>query len=110
MDDHFHSSDFFDTAKYPVATFKSTEVEKGAMKNQLEVKGDLTLHGTTKSVTLHVTIVRIGTNPKNEPADRRIDGTTTLKRSDFGMGKYVPQVSDDDRTACHQPGGAANNQ
>src|SRR5215475_3746708 len=37
LDDHFRSSDFFDTAKFPTATFKSTQVEQGSMKNQLKV-------------------------------------------------------------------------
>jgi len=95
LDDHFRSGDFFDTAKYPIATFKSTQVEKGAMKNQFKVRGDLTLHGTTKPVTLDVTIVRIGTNPRTNLPTVGFDGTTILKRSDFGMGKYVPQVSDE---------------
>ena len=84
LDEHFRSSDFFDTAKYPLATFKSTKVEKGAMKNQLEVRGDLTLHGTTKPVTLHVTIVRIGTNPRTSLPTVGFDGTTMLERSDSG--------------------------
>ena len=65
------------------------------MKNQLEVKGELTLHGTTRPVTLDVTIVRIGTNPRTNLPTVGFAGTTTLKRSDFGMGKYVPQVSDE---------------
>jgi polyisoprenoid-binding protein YceI len=95
LDEHFRSSDFFDTAKFPTATFRSTAVEKGSMKNQLKVKGDLTLHGTTKPVTLDVTIVRIGTNPRTSLPTVGFDGMTTLKRSDFGMGKYVPQVSDE---------------
>src|SRR5689334_2103320 len=64
LDEHFRSSDFFDTARFPTASFKSIQVEKGAMKNQLKVKGELTLHGTTKPVTLDVTIVRMGTNPR----------------------------------------------
>jgi polyisoprenoid-binding protein YceI len=95
LDDHFRSGDFFDTAKYPIATFRSTEVEKGSMKNQFKVKGDLTLHGTTRPVTLDVTIVRIGTNPRTNLPTVGFDGTTILKRSEFGMGKYVPQVSDE---------------
>jgi polyisoprenoid-binding protein YceI len=95
LDEHFRSSDFFDTEKFPTATFKSTQVEKGAMKNQLKIKGDLTLHGMTKPVTLDVTIVRIGTNPRTSLPTVGFDGMTTLRRSDFGMGKYVPQVSDE---------------
>jgi polyisoprenoid-binding protein YceI len=94
LDEDFRSSDFFDIAKFPTASFKSTQVEKGAMKNQLTVKGELTLHGVTKPVILEVTIVRIGTNPRSSLPTVGFDGMTTLKRSDFGLGKYVPQVSD----------------
>jgi polyisoprenoid-binding protein YceI len=95
LDEHFRSGDFFDIARFPTARFKSIQVEKGAMKNQLKVKGELTLHGTTKPVTLDVTVVRIGTNPRTSLPTVGFDGMTILKRSDFGMGKYVPQVSDE---------------
>lgn len=95
LDDHFRSRTFFDTAMYPTASFKSTRVEKGVGVNQLKVAGDLTLHGVTKPVTLDVTIVRIGANPRTQVPTVGFDAMTTLKRSDFGMGKYVPQVSDE---------------
>ncbi len=95
LDDDFRSSTFFDTARFPTASFKSTRVEKGAASEQLKVTGELTLHGITKSVTLDVMMVKIGTNPRTSLPTVGFDGTTTLKRSDFGMGKYVPQVSDD---------------
>jgi polyisoprenoid-binding protein YceI len=95
LDDHFRSEDFFETARFPTATFKSTRVDNGASTNQLKVTGDLNLHGVTRPVTLDVTIVRVGINPRSHLPTVGFDATTTLKRSDFGLGKYVPQVSDE---------------
>ena len=95
LDDHLRSKDFFETAKFPVATFKSTKVDKGAAADRLRVTGDLSLHGVTKPVTLDVTVVKIGTNPRTNLATVGFDAMTALKRSDFGLGRFVPQVSDD---------------
>jgi polyisoprenoid-binding protein YceI len=95
LDDHFRSTDFFDIGKFPTATFKSTQVEKGAAMNRLKVMGNLNLHGVTKPVLLDVTIVKIGSNPRTSLPTVGFNATTTLKRSDFGLGKYAPQVSDD---------------
>lgn len=94
LDEHLRSADFFEIAKFPAATFTSTKVEKGSAPNQLKVTGDLSMHGVTKPVTLAVTVVRIGVNPRNSLPTIGFDATTTLKRSDFGLGKFVPQVSD----------------
>ena len=95
LDEDFRSSDFFDIGKYPTATFTSTRVEKGAGAQQLKVTGSLSLHGVTKPVVLEVTVVRIGTNPRTSLPTVGFDAMTTLKRSDFGLGRYVPQVGDD---------------
>jgi len=94
LDEDFRSTDFFDVAKFPTATFKSTRVEKGAGTGQLIVTGELSLHGLTKPVTLEVSLVKIGTNPRSGLPTIGFEATTTLKRSDFGLGRYVPQVSD----------------
>lgn len=95
LDDDFRSTDFFDTAKYPMATFTSTRVDKIAGTQRLKVSGDLSLHGVTRPVVLEVTVVRIGTNPRTSLPTIGFDAMTTLKRSDFGLGRYVPQVGDD---------------
>jgi len=52
-DGHLKSPDFFDVAKYPTITFKSTKIDK-AGKGKFKVTGDLTMHGVTKPVTLAV--------------------------------------------------------
>ena len=95
LNDDFRSSDFFDFAKFPTATFKSSKVEKGAAPDTLKVAGELSLHGVTKPVALDVTINKIGTNPRNNVPTVGFEATATLKRSDFGLGLYVPQVSDE---------------
>jgi polyisoprenoid-binding protein YceI len=97
LDDHFRSKDFFETAKFPTATFTSTRVEQAAAADQLKVAGDLNLHGVTKPVMLDVTLIKIGTNPRTNLPTVGFEATTTLKRSDFGLGKFVPQVSDEIR-------------
>jgi polyisoprenoid-binding protein YceI len=95
LNENFQSSDFFDYAKFPAATFKSSNVQKGATPGTLKVVGELSLHGITKPVTLDVTINKVGTNPRNHVPTVGFDAMATLKRSDFGLGLFVPQVSDE---------------
>ena len=94
FDEYLRSADFFDAAKFPTATFKSTKVE-AAGTNKLTVTGDLTVKGTTKPVTLDVTINGAGEHPMAKVPSVGFDATTTLKRSDFGVGAYAPAVSDE---------------
>lgn len=95
LNEHLDSPDFFDAAKYPNATFKSTKVEKGAGENQLKVTGDLSLHGVTKPIVLDVTVNKVGEHPMRKSPAAGFDATTTIKRTEFGIGKYAPNVSDD---------------
>lgn len=94
LDDNFRSVDFFDMAKFPTATFKSTKVERGDASNKLKVTGDLTVRGVTRPVMLDVTLNKIGINIRSNLPSIGFEATTTLKRSDFGLGMFVPQVSD----------------
>ena len=94
FDEHLKSADFFDAAKYPNITFKSTKVE-AAGTGKLKVTGDLTVHGVTKPSVLNVTINKIGEQPMAKRAAAGFEATTTLKRSEFGIGKYAPNVSDE---------------
>jgi polyisoprenoid-binding protein YceI len=93
FDEHLRSADFFDAEKYPTITFKSTRVEAAGGK-KLRVFGDLTVHGVTKPVVLDTTINKIGEQPMATRAAAGFDATTTIKRSDFGVDKYAPNVSD----------------
>jgi polyisoprenoid-binding protein YceI len=82
-DAHLKSPDFFDAARYPSITFKSTKVAR-AGKDELKVTGDLTLHGVTKPVVLNVT-----TSPEvkgmNGESRRAFAATTKLSRKDYGL-------------------------
>ena len=94
LDTHLKSGDFFDAEKNPDITFKSTRVEKTGAKT-LKVTGDLTAHGVTKPVTLDVRINKIGENKMIQSQTAGFDADTTIKRSDWGVGAYVPNVSDE---------------
>ena len=97
LDEHLRSEDFFEVAKFPTATFRSTKIEQGASKDRLKVTGELDLHGVTKPVTLDVIVLKVGSNPRTQLSTVGFEATTTLKRSDFGLGAFVPQVSDEIR-------------
>jgi polyisoprenoid-binding protein YceI len=95
LDEDLNSEDFFETTKYPTATFTSTSVASGAAANQLLVTGNLALHGVTKPATLAVTVLKVGFNSRTHSPTVGFDATTTIRRSDYGLGKYVPEVGDD---------------
>ena len=97
LDEELKGPDFLDAARYPTITFKSTKVEKTG-ENALKITGDLTVHGVTKSVMLDAKVNKIGIFEipgviKTQAAG--FDATTVIKRSDFGVTKYVPAVSDE---------------
>jgi polyisoprenoid-binding protein YceI len=82
-DEHLRTADFFDVAKFPTISFKSTSV-KARSKNEYDVTGDLTMHGVTKRVTLPVTFLGFAKNARGgEIAGFEIE--TTLNRKDFGI-------------------------
>jgi polyisoprenoid-binding protein YceI len=94
LDEHLKKPDFFDADKYPVVTFKSTQVE-ALGGNKFKVTGDLTVHGVTKPVVLDATLNKAGMQPMLKVPAVGFDATGTIKRSDFGVGAYVPNVSDE---------------
>ena len=89
-DGHLKSPDFFDVARYPTITFKSTKVEK-AGAGALKVTGNLTMKGVTRQVVLDVA------GPSAEVKDpygnvrRGLSATTQLDRKDFGVS-YGPDA------------------
>jgi polyisoprenoid-binding protein YceI len=97
LNEYLREPDFFDLAKYPTATFTSTKVQKGCASNLLKVSGDFNLHGVTRPVVLDVTINKVGADPRDNVPVAGFEATTTVKRSDFGLGLYVALVSDEIR-------------
>jgi polyisoprenoid-binding protein YceI len=94
LDEHLKGADFFDAAKYPTITFRSTAVQDlGGGK--LKIMGDLTVHGVTKPVTLDATLNQAAVHPMTKAPAIGFDATTTIKRTDFGVGAYVPNVGDE---------------
>ena len=83
-DDHLRSEEFFNVVKYPEITFKSRSVKQTGPQSG-DILGDLTMHGVTKPITLHVKLV---TPVKDEAAlkQTRWEITTEpLKRRDFSL-------------------------
>jgi polyisoprenoid-binding protein YceI len=93
-DTHLRSPTFFNSKQYPAITFKSTAIR--AAKGGLEVIGDLTMHGVTKSVTFTLKGGKQAEFPKGV---KRIGYRTdlTLKRSAYGMDKFSPAIGDEVR-------------
>jgi polyisoprenoid-binding protein YceI len=90
----FFSDQFFDADKYPTMRFVSTEVTRTG-NNTAKVAGNLTMHGITKPVVLNVTLNGVGPNSFSKVLTLGFKADGVVKRSDFGMGKYVPIVSDE---------------
>jgi polyisoprenoid-binding protein YceI len=80
-DHHLLAADFFDEAKYPTISFRSHSVQLIG-ERAADVRGDLTMHGKTRPVVIHVELV--------SPAKSTSDGlswqvTAHLRRSEFGL-------------------------
>ncbi len=96
FNEHIQAEDFLNTAKFPTATFKSTKVIFNGDKLS-EIQGNLTLKGVTKPVTLTVTSFQAIPHPMAKKDAIGANAFTMIKRTEFGMGKYAPNVSDEVR-------------
>jgi polyisoprenoid-binding protein YceI len=80
-DDHLRSAEFFNVEKFPRITFKSRSVKRTGPQSG-DILGDLTMHGVTKPITLHVKLL----TPMNETAQTRWSVTTDpFTRRDFNL-------------------------
>jgi polyisoprenoid-binding protein YceI len=94
LDEELKGADWLDAAQFPTAKFVSRKViPTGA--GRADVVGDLTLHGVTKPLILHVTFNGAGINPLDKAYTAGFDARGTIHRSAFGVTKYVPLVGDE---------------
>jgi len=94
FNEHIQGADYFDTAKYPTITFKSSSMNFKGNK-PVSLTGDLTIKGVTRPVTLEITHFKCMPHPMLKAPACGANATTRLKRSDFNMGKNAPFVSDE---------------
>jgi polyisoprenoid-binding protein YceI len=82
-DNHLRSADFFDVEKFPTMTFKSTKISQQG--TDLEITGDLPIHGVTKPLTLTGELVRPMTDPWGN-SRAALTVATKINRKDWGLG------------------------
>lgn len=92
--DHFMAPDFFGDEGAEMVTFTSTSIDVTGEKTA-KITGDLTLNGVTKLVVLDAVLNQSGMHPMANAPWLGFDATTTLVRSDYGVGKFAPYVSDE---------------
>lgn len=94
--EHMKSEDFFNVAKFPEIRFVSDKLVFDGDK-VVAAEGSFTMLGVTKPLTLTVSNFRCAPHPMVKKPACGADVTATLKRSEFGMTKYLPGVSDEVR-------------
>ena len=93
LDKEFQEEAWFNAAKYPNITFKSTKVETKDKKH-FKITGDLNVKGVTKPVVLDAVLNKQGEHPMAKVPAIGFNATTSFNRSAFGIGNYVPNVGD----------------
>ena len=93
LDKEFQEEAWFNAAKYPNITFKSSKVETKDKKH-FKITGNLTVKGVTKPVVLDAVLNKQGEHPMAKVPAIGFNATTSFNRSAFGIGNYVPNVGD----------------
>lgn len=91
---NFMSADFFGATEDDIVTFVSTGIEVTG-ENTALIRGDLSLNDITREVVLDARLNAAGTNPMTQSEWLGFDATTTLLRSDFGLGLFAPAIGDE---------------
>jgi polyisoprenoid-binding protein YceI len=94
LTDELKSADWFDAAKFPTASFRSTSVRLNG-RDAAEVSGTLTLHGVSRPVVMTAKLFGATPNAMSHAPSIGFTGRMVIRRSEFGVSKYVPLVSDE---------------
>ncbi|MBY0428971.1 MAG: YceI family protein [Alphaproteobacteria bacterium] len=93
LQDELKGEKYFNVAKFPAATFKSTKITRNGDKGTID--GDFTMLGVTKPITLNVVFHGGGKSPFGNSQRLGFDATTTIKRAEWGLNALEPLVGDD---------------
>lgn len=95
FNEHLQAEDFFHTAEHPQITFVAKRIEQQpSSPAAINVIGDLTIKGITKEVLLGGRVNKADLNPINQKPTVGVSLRAIVKRSDYGLDKYVPAVAD----------------
>ena len=86
-------ADFFDVARFPEMTYLSTRIDRTG-ETTLKVEGEITLRGITRPMALDVAVTDRKPDAAAGARYARFRGAGSLKRSEFGMVKYIDMVGD----------------
>ena len=86
-------ADFFDVAKFPEMTYASTRIQR-LSESAFKVEGEITLRGITRPMPLDVSVTERKPNAPAGAVYARFKATGKIKRSEFGMVKYIDMVGD----------------
>ena len=86
-------ADFFDVARFPEMTYASRRVERRG-ENTFDIDGEITLRGITRPMRLDVSVTARKPDAPAGAAYARFKATGQLRRSEFGMVKYIDMVGD----------------
>jgi polyisoprenoid-binding protein YceI len=85
-DEHLRTADFFDVNKFPEIVFKSHRVKQTG-SNAGEVAGELTMHGVSRSIALHVQLLGAAPSIGKDPTSKWRVTTDPISRTEFGIGR-----------------------
>jgi len=94
LDEDLASDHWFDSAKFPTASFKGSKVTMRDATH-FDIAGELSIHGVTRPASFAVTVNKVGEHPMRKTPMAGFDAVGTIKRSEFGVAGMLPGVPDE---------------